>query len=399
MTGSVPARSHTAPRMLRSIFRFICLFLPTVTATTMPASELSTPAAAQTLLTAYVGTYTKTSDSRGVYRIRFDATKGTFSQCELVAELINPSFIALRPDRRALYVVSEASQAVHAFAGADSDAGPLTPLNAAPTRGAGPCDVAVDATGNTLAVANYSAGSITAWRLESDGRVGRETAFFQNTHASKVNAKRQAGPHAHGVTFSPDNRLLLVPDLGGDRVYVFRHDSATSLLTPHATAPWIELPGGSGPRHGVFSPDGRQFYVINELANTVSVFGYNAADGTFAAIEHITTLPGTFAGVSTTAELALTSDGLTLYGSNRGHDSLARFRRDPQTGRLSPVDHVSSGGGGPRHFTLTPDARWLVAANQTGNNLVAFRVGADGALVPAPDGIAGVGAPVCVKFR
>ncbi len=382
--------------------RFACLpsFFSITTAITMSASNTSAPSAsAKSLLTAYVGTYTRNSDSRGVYRIRFDTTSGAFSQPELVAELTNPSFVAIRPDRRTLYVVSEASQAVHAFAGVEADTGALVALNDAPTRGAGPCDVAVDVTGRTLAVANYSAGSITAWRIEDDGRVGAETAFFQNTHASKAHAKRQATPHAHGVTFSPDNRLLLVPDLGGDRVYVFRHDAATSVLTPHESAPWIELPGGSGPRHGVFSPDGRHFYVINELANTVSVFGYNAAEGTFISIEHITTLPGTFTGESTTAELALTPDGLTLYGSNRGHDSLARFRRDPESGRLSPVDHVSSGGRGPRHFTLTPDARWLVAANQNSNNLAVFRVGADGALTKLDGADAVVGAPVCVKFR
>lgn len=382
------------PRFFPGFRRFVFFF--TVIMSVSSASSLATNPAS---LTAYVGTYTKTSDSRGVYRIRFDATKGAFGQPELVAELVNPSFVALRPDRRSLYVVSEASQAVHAFSGAEAEEGLLTPLNSASTRGAGPCDVAVDATGRTLAVANYSAGSMVAWRLEEDGRIGRETAFFQNTHASKVNEKRQASPHAHGVTFSPDNRLLLVPDLGGDRVYVFRHDAAASALVAHETAPWIELPPGSGPRHGVFSPDTRHFYVINELANTVSAFEYNGPAGTFALVGQVATLPGSFTGESITAELALTPDGLTLFGSNRGHDSLARFRRDPQSGRLSPIDHVASGGGGPRHFTLTPDGRWLVAANQTGNNLVAFRIGADGALAKAPDGIAPVGAPVCVKFR
>ncbi|MDR1281300.1 MAG: lactonase family protein [Opitutaceae bacterium] len=389
-----------------------------------PASAADTPPPA-----AWVGTYTKGS-SRGIYRVPFDFADGRFGSPELVIELPSPSFLAFRPASAAgtpaLYAVSESTATVSAFAlpaaaatTAAAATGSPVPLNSAPTRGAGPCDVAVDATGRTLAVANYSGGSLAAWRLADDGCIEREIAFFQHTHVSRANPRRQEKPHVHGVTFSPDNRLLLVPDLGADRVYVYLHDAAASTLAPHGTAPWIELPPGSGPRHAVFSPDARHFYVINELGNTVSAFACDATaataataattaatgTGTFAPVADVPTLPSGFAGESITAELAFSSDGLRLYASNRGHDSIAIFARDPATGRLTPAGHVSAGGRGPRHFTLTPDGRWLVVANQNSGNLAALRItpgvatAAATSTAAAAAGTLPLDAAVCVKFR
>ncbi|AHF90692.1 6-phosphogluconolactonase [Opitutaceae bacterium TAV5] len=382
-------------------------------ASASPSGSASFPAAADTTFTAWVGTYTK-GTSRGIYRVAFDAAAGRFGAPELAAELPSPSFLALRPApgvgsrlAPALYVVSESTATVTALAlsssgAATGSAASLALLNSAPTRGAGPCDVAVDATGRTLAVANYSGGSLIAWRLADDGSIERETAFFQHTHASHGHPRRQDKPHVHGVTFSPDNRLLLVPDLGADRVYVFRHDAASSSLVPHETAPWIDFPPGSGPRHAVFSPDARHVCVINEMGNTVSVFACDAAAGTFAPVADVPTLPAGFAGESTTAELAFSPDGLRLYASNRGHDSIAIFARDPATGRLTPAGHVSAGGRGPRHFTLAPDGRWLIAANQGTGNLSALRITPDGGLAPAATDAGAtlpLDAAVCVKFR
>jgi len=344
--------------------------------------------------TAYIGTYTGGDGSKGIYRIRVDREKGIVSKPELVAEMANPSFIEVHASGDSLYAVSESSKKVVAYALGDGQ-GMLTLLNEAET-GAGPCHVA--SLGSVLTVADYMGGSMAAWQLEKDGRIGKQVAAFQNTHASKA-TNRQQQPHAHGVTFSPDGRWLLMPDLGADRVYVYAH-AKPSGLTPHTTAPWIQLPPGRGPRHVAFSGRGNSlrhhFYVLNELSSSVSVFDYDAAKGLFTFIEEVSTLPADFNGQTTAAELIL--HGPTLYASNRGHDSIARFQRNEQTGRLTLMECTPCGGKCPRHFSIMPGSDWMLVANQYSNNIALFRIAKDGRLTLIPDGGVDIGAPVCVMF-
>jgi 6-phosphogluconolactonase len=255
---------------------------------------------------------------------------------------------------------------------------------------------------NLLAVADYGGGSIGAWILEGDGRIGGQAAFFQNTHASKATGRQQQ-PHAHGVTFSPSGNRLLVPDLGADRVYVYEQYAASSGYKPNETAPWIELPPGRGPRHVAFpqwtQSEQRDLYVLNELSNTISVFkyDYDAHQKAFTFVEEVSTLPEGFEGQSTAAELIVREK--TVYASNRGHDSIARFQRDPETGRLTLLDCTPCGGKGPRHLSLMPGGLWMLVANQQSNNIALFSIGGNGALTLVPDGGVDIGAPVCVVFE
>ncbi|HEY0947230.1 MAG TPA: lactonase family protein [Opitutaceae bacterium] len=354
---------------------------------------VSTMAAADQLV--FLGTYTRGGSSRGIYTVRFDPAQGTFRAPTVVADVKDPTFLTLSADRRHLYSVSAATASIHAFA-VDPASGALTPLNQQPTGSAGPCDLRLDATGRLLLAANYGGGSMSAFPVAADGTLGERSALFQFEGKGPYPG-RQEGPHAHGITYSPDNRFVLVPDLGTDQVMIYAVDPAAGRVTPHTPA-FAALPPGSGPRHATFSPDGRHVYVINELANTVTAFAYDAAAGTLDPLETLSTLPPDFKQPNTTAEIAVHPRGHTVYASNRGHDSLALYTRDAATGRLTFRTHVPTRGKAPRHFTLTPDAQWLIAANQDSDSLTVYRVDPQtGDLTPHGEPFT-VARPVCVLF-
>ncbi len=308
----------------------------------------------------------------------------------------NASFLAKSADGRFLYAVSESKAGgLHAFAiGAD---GQLTQLNQASSEGGGPCDIALSPDGKLVAAANYGGGSAIVYRVRADGALGERAGFFQHTHATNVFPGRQKAAHAHGVTWTPDGKVLLVPDLGGDRVYLYAADEAGAMAVNAAQA-WLEMPAGAGPRHAQFSPDGRHLYVVNELGNTVSVAGYDAAAGTFTIIETVRTLPPEgFAGATKTAEIVVHPAGHTVYASNRGFDTLAVFARDAASGRLTAKGHVPVPAH-PRHFALSPDARWLISAGMDANRVAVFAVDpATGALTATEHGLE-LRKPVCVRF-
>lgn len=366
----------------------------------MPVSYLKFPRALAALLllpmtapaqTVFLGTY---ADS--IQASAFDSATGLLGPARAAAPVAKASFLAKSPDGRFLYAVAEGREGVlHAFAiGADDS---LTPLNTRSSEGPGACDIAVSPDGLLVAAANYSGGSVIVYALAADGSFGDKVAFFQNTHASQAHPNRQKNPHAHGVTWSPDGRLLLVPDLGGDRVYIYSRDLGANTVTTNLVQPWLELPPASGPRHAQFSPDGKHLYIINELDNTVAVTAFDAAAATLTIIEVVPTLPADFTGETKTAEIAVHPAGHTVYASNRGHDSLAVFNRDPATGRLTASGHVSVPKN-PRHFALSPDAGWLLSAGQDADLVAVFAVDpSDGSLRPHGEPAAAP-RPVCVRF-
>jgi 6-phosphogluconolactonase len=360
-------------------------------------SLLAAPLGASTL-TVYVGTYTDTT-SRGIYRFDFDPQTGATTPPVLAAETKNPSFLALHPNGRYLYAVGEIasfdgkkSGAVSAFA-LDPKTGDLKLLNQQPSEGTGPCHLVVDRAGKNVLVANYGGGNVAVLPIGSDGRLGPASSVSMH-EGSGPNASRQDKPHAHGVYLSADERFAFSPDLGADRVFVYRYDAGRGALDPHGAA---AVPPGSGPRHMAFDPSEHNAYVINELLSTITVFAYDKAKGALTAGESVTTLPAGFTGASFTAEVAVSPDGRFVYGSNRGADSIAVFARDAASGRITPVGHVPVGGKTPRHFTLAPDGRFLLAAHQGSDSIAVFRVDtATGLLAPVGARIEGVGKPVCL---
>jgi len=353
--------------------------------------------AAEAPLTVYVGTYTDGS-SRGIYRFGLDLATGTASRPALAGEAKNPSFLALHPSGRFLYAVSEVDEFAGAATGAviafaiDPATGDLTLLNQRASEGTGPCHLAVDRTGRHVLVANYGGGTVAVLPIGADGRLGPASSVRVH-EGSGPNQGRQDKPHAHGLYLDAAERFALSPDLGADRVFVYRFDAGGGTLEPHGAA---RLEPGSGPRHLAFHPDGRHAYVINELANTVAVFGYDPAKGELTLVETVKTLPAGFTGTSYTAEIAVSPDGRFLYGSNRGHDSLVVFRIDAPSGRLSLVGHVPVGGAWPRHFAIESGGRVLLAAHQRSGTLAFFRLDAASGM-PAPLGSgAAVDRPACL---
>jgi 6-phosphogluconolactonase len=313
-------------------------------------------------------------EKAGIHAFGFDSEAGTLKPLKRTTGVQSPFFIALSPDRRFLYSIDEfggKDNFVAAFA-IEGRGGDLRPLNRQNTRGTASCFVEVDPTGKSVLVANYSSGNVSSFPVKSDGSLGESMSFFQHS-GSSADPERQKGPNAHCFVISPDGKHALACDLGIDKVMIYTLDAATAKLTPNTAQPFAKLTPGSGPRHLTFHPSGTLVYVINELANTITVFDWKAADGTLKEKQTIATLPKDFTGKSYTADLKITPDGKHLYGTNRGHDSLASYRI-ADDGTLTLLAIQPSGGKGPQNLLITPDGRWLLCANMPGNNVVVFQI-------------------------
>ncbi len=349
----------------------------------------------------YVGTYTK-GESRGIYAYRFDPKSGTAASLGLAAETENPSFLAVDPGQKFLYAVNEltrykgaASGAVTAFA-IDPATGKLSALNQVASRGADPCYIAFDQTGNYVLVANYTGGSLAIFPVSKEGHLGEATAFVQHAGVGR-NPERQESPHAHWIETSADNRFAIAADLGLDRLLVYRFDASQGSLTPN-TPPYAKVEAGAGPRHVAFAPNGKFAYVIDELGSTINAFSYDAKGGVLDPLQTISTLPAGFKGTNDTAEIHVHPNGRFLFASNRGHDSIAVFSIDAKAGRLTLVSHVSTQGKTPRNFEIDPTGTRLFVANQDSGNIVIFRIDAEtGRLTPTGQELK-VPSPVSLRF-
>lgn len=340
-------------------------------------------------------------DKAGIHAFRFDDATGTLTPQHRTADVQNPFFLAVSPDKRFLYAIDtenfgdKVNDTVAAYA-IQGSTGELTKLNTQSSRGTASCYLTVDATGKTVLVANYSSGSVAALPVQADGSLGEAASFLQHS-GSSVDPERQKGPNAHSVVISPDNRFALAADLGIDKIMIYQLDAANAKLIPSAAQPFVKLMPGTGPRHTVFSPDGKHFYVIGELANTITCFDYNAASGTLTERQTIATLPVDFTGKSNTADLKITPDGKFLYGTNRGHDSIAAYRiADDGTLNLTSIE--PSLGKGPQNLLITPDGKWLLCANMPGNSVVVFQIDtASGKLTPQGQPM-GMPMPSCIRW-
>jgi 6-phosphogluconolactonase len=245
-------------------------------------------------------------------------------------------------------------------------------------------------------VANYTGGSISVLPVQQDGSLGAATAFVQHK-GSGPNRERQEAAHAHWIEVSPDNRFAIAADLGLDELLVYRFDAATGKLSAN-DPPFAKTEPGAGPRHMAFAPNGKFAYVINELQSTVTVFAYDAANGTLHSLQTISTLPKEFSGENTAGEIAVHPNGRFLFASNRGHDSIAVFSIDEAKGTLRLVDNFSVKGRTPRNFVIDPTGSRLLVANQDTGNIVSFRINRSTGRLTATGQQVKVPAPVCLKF-
>jgi 6-phosphogluconolactonase len=351
-------------------------------------------------LWVFVGTYTE-GKSKGIYRCELDPATGKLSAPQLAAETVSPSFLAVHPSNRFLYAVGETDESagkktgtVSAFS-LDTKTGALKLLNRQPSGGIHPCHLVVDRRGKNVLGANYSGGNAAVLPVEEDGRLGERTALVQHT-GKGADPSRQAGPHAHSINLDAANRFAVVADLGLDQVFVYRFDPDKGHLAKN-DPPSLKLDLKSGPRHFAFHPNGRHAYVINELASTVTAMKYDAERGTLEKVQTVSTLPERRKGNST-AEVQVHPSGKFLYGSNRGHNSIAVFAVDAETGQLTPAGHQGSGIKVPRNFGIDPTGTFLLVANQDGDSILVFRIDPKTGALEATGEKVDVPKPVCVKF-
>lgn len=352
-------------------------------------------------LLVFVSAFAK-GDQGAIQAYLLNDQTGELKPTQRTGDMEHPFFTALSPNRKYLYAIHAPGE----FGGKDYEQvaayeitgpkGELKLLNRQSSRGTASCYLDVDATGKTVLVANYSTGSVAALPVREDGSLGEATAFIQHV-GSSVDPARQTGPHAHCIVISPDNKFVYAADLGLDQVLGYRLDAATSKLTPNKQ-PFARTIPGAGPRHLTFHPNGKHVYVINELKNSVTLFDYDGASGVLLEQQTLPTLPPNFKETSHTADVKITPNGQFLYGTNRGHDSIAAYRLD-EAGRMKLLGIEPSLGKGPQNLAITPNGAFILCANMPGNNVAVFKINPEtGALKSVGEPIS-ITSPSCIRIR
>jgi 6-phosphogluconolactonase len=360
----------------------------------------------------YVGTYTG-HESKGIYQYRFDEKTGTMTAVGLAAEIANPSFLVTGPARHHLYAVTETGNrqgppnlrggSVSSFS-IDPKTGALTFLNSKPAGGRGPAHLMLDNTGKILFVANYGSGSVASFAIQDDGSIGAMTAMDQH-QGSSVNPARQQGPHAHEAVVSPDNRFLFVPDLGLDKIFIYKIDLAKRSFTANDPA-YVAVKPGLGPRHFAFGAGARFAYALCEMGTSVVAFSYDAASGRLTPIQTISILPPDFKRIDQGSEIEVDRSGRYLYTSNQGPEGgpveqadgrITVFQIDGNTGMLKQWQFMPSGGRVLRNFVLDPSGKFLLAGNEASNTVTIFTVAGNGKLAPTKQ-VVQVGSPSSLLF-
>jgi 6-phosphogluconolactonase len=363
----------------------------------LAALLMSVPSAFAGEMLLYAGSYTGgKSSSKGITLLKMNTDTGALTVAGTAAELASPSYLALSPDGTRLYAVSESGNSAAAFK-VDKTTGALTKLNELPVadkKDQGACHLCVVPEAKMLVTANYGGGSVSTFSLAEDGSLAARTGFIQHTGGS-VDKGRQKEPHGHGAILSPDGKYVLVNDLGTDRVYIYEVDAAAHTLKPKPAGEGVSPPG-SGPRHSAFSTDGKHVFAINEMLCTVTTFAWDPKVPSLTAGATVSTLPEAVKPAYSTAEIVVHPNGKFVYGSNRGHDSIAVFSN--ADGALTRIENTPSGGRTPRNFNLTPDGKWLLSAHENSDDIKVFSVNQEtGKLTPTAHS-AKVGKPVCIVF-
>ena len=337
----------------------------------------------------------------GLYSASFDADKGTISDPKLLVELTKASFFAQHPSLDVWYCVSEAygegeldGPALVALR-SDAELTKLEVINRQSAGGQGPCYVSTDAAGQYAFVANYGDGTVSMFPLGEDGSLQPASHTVRHT-GSSVNPKRQKEPHAHCAVVDPSDQWLLCCDLGIDRVMIYRIDRDANRLVESSQP--LMTPPGTGPRHLAFHPSLPKFYVIHELASSIAVANWDAQSGRGEIVQLVSTVPDDAPQDNSTAEILVHPSGELVFGSNRGHDSIASYRVDSQKGTLQLVGWCSTGGSTPRNFRVDPSGNYVLAANQNSDSVVVLRIDRESGKLEQTDEQTSVPKPACIKF-
>lgn len=347
---------------------------------------------------AYVGGYTdpdRNGRGEGIYVYRMDPEGGAWEQIQVLGGVVNPSFMALSDDGRFLYAVNGGDAGGASACAVDPASGKLTLLNSTSVGANNPAYITIGPGGRHVVTANYSGGSVSVVPIRDDGSLDEVSDVRKHEGQAGPNKARQDGPHPHQAFLDPQGRYVLVNDLGLDRTFVYTLENGK--LVPNDPPSAAARPG-AGPRHLDFAPDGRHVYVINELDSTIQLYVYDPARGQLAPVHHVSTLPADFDGKNTTAQVKAHPNGRFVYGSNRGHDSIAIFAVNQTTKRLTPIGWESTQGKTPRNFNLDPPGRFLYAANQDSDTVVTFRVDDQSGMLAPTGQVIQAGSPSCVIF-
>ncbi|MDG1893852.1 MAG: lactonase family protein [Fuerstiella sp.] len=355
-----------------------CLATLLFTVSELKGAEPMANAASQQgdLIDVWLGTSSR-KPSQGIYHCTLNTSSGKLSDPTLVAQISGPGFLAMHPSLSVLYAVGgvdgKPSVAAYAIDGTMKNAS-LTFMNAIEIGDGGAAHVSVDATGKTVLTAQYGGGSTGVFSLNDDGSLKARTQLIKHEGASNAVTGRQTKSHAHWTGFSPDNQFAFVPDLGLDKVLIYKVDAAASEIQSHGAG--TIAPGG-GPRHMKFHNNGKWIYVLHELDLSVTVFDYDAAAGTMTAKQTIETVPKAALAkekFKSCSEIRVHPSGRFVYAANRGHDTITVFRVDPSSGELTFVEREFVRGATPRNFNIDPSGKWLLAAGQDSHTLASFEV-------------------------
>jgi 6-phosphogluconolactonase len=379
--------------MKASIFFFILLIISGMT-----VSNLKSQSSEEFL---YIGTYTNPGE-KGIYVFRFDRENSSLVPVKTYGELESPSFLTLHPNGNYLYSVNRGTVipdkkwgSVSSYSINPAD-GSLTHLNDQPTFGSESCHVSMDSKGRLVFVSNYTTGNIVVFPVLEDGKLGTLSDAHQHSGQS-VNPGRQEGPHAHCAIVSPDDKHVYVVDLGIDKIKAYEIDYKGKKIIPLPEKDGQSKPG-TGPRHITFNEEGNYAYVIEELSSSISVYKRDLETGALLPVQHIKTIPENYGETNYCADIHLDPSGKYLYGSNRGHDSLAIFKVDQTDGKLELIGFQPVMGKWPRNFLVDPKGHYVFVANQNSDNLVIFRINpGNGKLTPTGTEMS-IPNPVCVKI-
>ncbi|WP_146536242.1 lactonase family protein [Rubripirellula reticaptiva] len=362
-----------------------------------PSTTAADNASEKVNVDVWIGTGSS-PQSKGVYHCMLNTHTGKLTNPTLAAEMSGPGFLAMHPSEKVVYAVGglEGKQVVAAYT---IDGEKLSLINSLEIGDGGAAHVSVDPTGKMLLTAQYGGGSVAAFSLNEDGSLKERTALIKHEGGSGVVPGRQDASHAHWTGFSPDNRFAFVPDLGLDKVVIYKVDLENATLTPHG---YGKVPSGGGPRHMKFHPSGKFVFVLNELSLSVTVFDYNAETGTMTPKQTIPTVSKQLLAkekFKSCSEIRVHPSGQFVFAANRGHDTVTVFRVNQSSGQLSVIEVENARAVTPRNINLDPTGNWLLAAGQDSHTLASFNVDGSTGELTYNQSIVVAPSAICVMFE